>query len=366
MEIEPTFKGYVEDEDDALLLLQATVEGKLRHIPRRPYEIERRYLIVSGSVFVFVEEISGIKRWTDGVSWSPSRIAGRFLIYKELDKSQAPAVSKSSSGVKLPPLVSQSSGSSSGSVSPLARSDRAKRYTGFTKKTMSLKFRDARKNTVETLHLVSYYNVEDVEKQRLTRPKDSAWLQGIKPCSDLLSAMENTTLGNSNRTTFYSSTPSSCSSSTSSSPSLSKVTAGSNYVPFVKKATADASLVPPQIVPSTNNFGSQQLYVPFVPVHSNYTSQPVSLPHLNPQPPYLMANSLHHLQPMGQPHVNYKPSLPSLVWSSQPQAPYSPDVHRTQHNSTRNNAPLGYTSHSGTAHDRRNFFTSPLNPPNLR
>ena len=41
MDIEPTFKGYIEDEDDALLILQATLDGKLKHIPRRPYEIER-------------------------------------------------------------------------------------------------------------------------------------------------------------------------------------------------------------------------------------------------------------------------------------------------------------------------------------
>ncbi|CAO3597762.1 unnamed protein product [Absidia cylindrospora] len=27
----------------------------------------------------------GIKRWTDGLVWSPSRIFGNFLIYRELD-----------------------------------------------------------------------------------------------------------------------------------------------------------------------------------------------------------------------------------------------------------------------------------------
>lgn len=89
MDIEPTFKGYIEDEQDALLIIQATIDGKLKHIPRRPYEIERSYLISSGNIFVFVEEISGIKRWTDGVTWSPSRITSKFLIYKEIDKTSA-------------------------------------------------------------------------------------------------------------------------------------------------------------------------------------------------------------------------------------------------------------------------------------
>ncbi|KAF9905669.1 hypothetical protein BX616_000961 [Lobosporangium transversale] len=41
-------------------------------------------LIVPGSVFVFDESESGICRWTDGRIWSPSRINGNFLVYKEL------------------------------------------------------------------------------------------------------------------------------------------------------------------------------------------------------------------------------------------------------------------------------------------
>lgn len=46
-------------------------------------------MISSGSVFVFDEEESGIKRWTDGFFWSPSRILGNFLLYRETDKKGA-------------------------------------------------------------------------------------------------------------------------------------------------------------------------------------------------------------------------------------------------------------------------------------
>ena len=46
-------------------------------------------MITSGSVFVFDEEESGIKRWTDGFFWSPSRILGNFLLYRETDKRGA-------------------------------------------------------------------------------------------------------------------------------------------------------------------------------------------------------------------------------------------------------------------------------------
>lgn len=403
MEIEPTFRGFIEDENDALLLFQATLDGKLKHIPRRPYEIERRHLIVSGSVFVFVEEISGIKRWTDGVSWSPSRIAGRFLIYKELDKAVSGHTAKngrrsidndSNGRVVLPPLLTHSnshssissvastaSGSSTTSGSEAAM---LKKYTGFTKKTMSVKFRDPRRNVVETLHLVSYYNVDDVNNQRLSRPRDMIFLKNVEPCVELLTAMENTALGNSNRNTFFlTSTPSSRSSSTSSSPSLGKITAGSNYVPFVKKqhvSQSDTNLLPPQIIPSTNSFGTQQQlqqqqqqqhYMPFVPLHSttNYTSQPpppVSLPHLSPQPPYLQPNSMYHLQPIGQIQPSCKPSLHSLVFASQPMGyPQQPN-NRDHNNFAGNNAPLGFNSPSGTTSDTRNLFFGSLNPPNLR
>ena len=37
-------------------------------------------MVQSGAVFVFDEHESGIKRWTDGLVWSPSRILGNFLV----------------------------------------------------------------------------------------------------------------------------------------------------------------------------------------------------------------------------------------------------------------------------------------------
>merc|ERR1712093_120492 len=43
-------------------------------------------MIMSGTVFAFDENATGIKRWTDGALWSPSRIIGNYLVYRELDK----------------------------------------------------------------------------------------------------------------------------------------------------------------------------------------------------------------------------------------------------------------------------------------
>lgn len=265
MDIGPTSKGYIEDENDALLVLQATLDGRLKHIPRRPYEVERSYLIVSGSIFVFIEEISGIKRWTDGVPWSPSRISGKFLMYKELDKSvQYPPVgmnrkrtgttsassptssslspSPSSPKLKMTSLTpdqvgiggvrrgfapsSPSSGSSGSSNSSLGhtqlpapyenisslqhyhhhhhyhhyhhyhqRPHNDSKYTGFVKKTMSVRVQTGDMAAPETLHIVSYYDVEDVQLGKLTRPRDLPFFNGTKPSKELLLAMESTSLG---------------------------------------------------------------------------------------------------------------------------------------------------------------------------
>ncbi|KAK5631893.1 hypothetical protein RRF57_007607 [Xylaria bambusicola] len=92
--LEPTFQGYVGSTMDALLLFEACLSGNLTHVSRRPHDRERPTLIRSGNVFIYEEHSSGIKRWTDGVAWSPSRILGNFLIYRELDKPFQPGEKK--------------------------------------------------------------------------------------------------------------------------------------------------------------------------------------------------------------------------------------------------------------------------------
>lgn len=80
-----SFYGIIDSTADALRVFELCRQGKLGRVRRRLHEKER-HLIRSGSVFVFDEKESGIRRWTDGRVWSPSRILGNFLIYRELDK----------------------------------------------------------------------------------------------------------------------------------------------------------------------------------------------------------------------------------------------------------------------------------------
>src|ERR1700761_1283045 len=82
---DPPWSGWIETTGDALLILEAARRGLIPRVTRRLVDSERK-MITSGSVFVFDEDESGIKRWTDGFFWSPSRILGNFLLYRETDK----------------------------------------------------------------------------------------------------------------------------------------------------------------------------------------------------------------------------------------------------------------------------------------
>ena len=203
--LQPTFQGHVSTTQDALVLFEACLQGHLSHVPRRPHDRERSSLIRSGSVFIYEENASGIKRWTDGVTWSPSRILGNFLVYRELDKPFPPGEKKramkkqnrrpSRPGEPYP--TSLGGGSENGSFgSP--NGERAPteverqligslidsygfKPDGLVKKTMSVTVQGV------THHLVSYYNVNDVMNSQLRTPGQTDNLQYIRPRPELTS-----------------------------------------------------------------------------------------------------------------------------------------------------------------------------------
>lgn len=78
-DIAPPFHGFIATTYDALLVFEAARRGMIPRVTRRLNDTERN-MVQSGSVFVYDEQESGIKRWTDGHSWSPSRILANFLV----------------------------------------------------------------------------------------------------------------------------------------------------------------------------------------------------------------------------------------------------------------------------------------------
>jgi hypothetical protein len=79
-----SFYGYVGDRKDALLLFAATTQGILTKVNKR-LDLVARKKIRSGSIFIFGEQESGMKRWTDGLIWSPSRVCGKFKDHSTYD-----------------------------------------------------------------------------------------------------------------------------------------------------------------------------------------------------------------------------------------------------------------------------------------
>lgn len=200
---EPPWSGWIETTGDALLILEAARRGLIPRVTRRLVDSERK-MITSGSVFVFDEDESGIKRWTDGFFWSPSRILGNFLLYRETDKRGAghrgvrsdPAEMNEHSqynvdGVRLEgQTLSRPKGESSSLgidkhrervlVGSLTNSYKFK-SDGLMKKvcsstsssfTLFSRFHQTFSLTIGGVsqHLISYYKVEDVEQGRLRSP----------------------------------------------------------------------------------------------------------------------------------------------------------------------------------------------------
>ncbi|KAI9314863.1 Gti1/Pac2 family-domain-containing protein [Dichotomocladium elegans] len=208
MLVTETFHGYIETTQDVLLIFEGCRRGLLPRISRRLQEKERK-MIQSGSVFVFDERESGIKRWTDGYVWSPSRILGNFLIYRELDKrspskrgsfSSAPLASagegniSSTNNRQRSYSADQSSvGSAAGAIGAAGRhqqldrrlvgslSDSYKfRKNGLIKKTMSIVVNGV------SQHLISYYTPQDVMNNRLRTPSSVPELASLEISLELL------------------------------------------------------------------------------------------------------------------------------------------------------------------------------------
>ncbi|KAG7444725.1 uncharacterized protein BT62DRAFT_829070, partial [Guyanagaster necrorhizus] len=173
-DVEP-FYGYVETTVNALRLIHAARQGVIPRITRRLNDSERRDMIKSGSVFVFSVEESGIKRWTDGLLWSPSRIVGNFLVYREINERASSRGShrrsygledtqaRSLTGHRTSP--SQTSiGYKSCSPGGTTGDHGAFKPNGLIKKTITVTIDGS------DLHLISYYTSEDIRSGKLKRP----------------------------------------------------------------------------------------------------------------------------------------------------------------------------------------------------
>lgn len=168
-----TYNGHVRTPADAIILFEACRVGLLPRVQRRLSEKERQQ-IKSGSVFVWDEREAGMRRWTDGKSWSASRVSGSFLTYREMEGKRG------GSGF-APPAPAQkkpSSRASDGSKDSDEDGPDGYRYKpdGLMKQSFSITT-----SSGQHLHLISYYARSHPTASNLLQPSQDPALRHIRP-----------------------------------------------------------------------------------------------------------------------------------------------------------------------------------------
>ncbi|KAI6024209.1 Gti1/Pac2 family-domain-containing protein [Pisolithus marmoratus] len=177
---EPPWSGWIETTGDALLILEAARRGLIPRVTRRLVDSERK-MITSGSVFVFDEDESGIKRWTDDKRGAGHRGARSDSVddhhpYNDGTRHDHHSLSRPKGEASSTGLDRHRERVLVGSLtnSYKFKSD------GLMKKTFSLTIAGVAQ------HLISYYKIEDVEQGRLRSPSSLPELASLDISPDYL------------------------------------------------------------------------------------------------------------------------------------------------------------------------------------
>ncbi|CAF9917524.1 MAG: hypothetical protein GOMPHAMPRED_001292 [Gomphillus americanus] len=168
-----TYHGHVRTPADAIILFEACRLGSLPRVQRRLSEKERQS-IKSGSVFVWDEREAGMRRWTDGKSWSASRVSGSFLTYREMEGKRGGSSYGSTTG--RPRRTPDSTKGSDSDVEPAGdEGPDGYRYKpdGLMKQSFSITT-----STGNHLHLISYYSRQSGAAMQ---PSQDPALRHIRP-----------------------------------------------------------------------------------------------------------------------------------------------------------------------------------------
>jgi len=79
----PTYRGYLQSKEDAVYTIEACLRGRLVHSCRGPQDGEAT---ISGNVFVWEANSTGIDRWRDGMEWTVREEDG-FEVGEAIDGS---------------------------------------------------------------------------------------------------------------------------------------------------------------------------------------------------------------------------------------------------------------------------------------
>ncbi|KAI0707487.1 Gti1/Pac2 family-domain-containing protein [Cerioporus squamosus] len=344
---EPPWSGWIETTGDALLILEAARRGLIPRVTRRLVDSERK-MITSGSVFVFDEDESGIKRWTDGFFWSPSRILGNFLLYRETEKrgaghrsARVEAAANAEEDATKDQTLSRPKGESSRLgidrqrerilVGSLTNSYKFK-PGGMMKKTFSLTIGGVAQ------HLISYYKIEDVEQGRLRSPSSLPELASLTISPEYLDK------------THFRNPPRSKSASTGFLAPLSNgYYADSDAGPSSKRAKRydpyNTNPNPPKRSRKKNNSASSQGEA----TGADSPTQSLGVSVHQPQPGYADTNVPPHYAPYSYYQVPPPYPVPH-VYSPAPYAPLPPPAATTPPQDSPSPPPTGSATAASSAY----------------
>lgn len=169
-----TYHGIVRTPADAIKLFEACRLGLLPRVQRRLSEKERQS-INTGSVFVWDEREAGMRRWTDGKSWSASRVSGSFLTYREMEGKRGGGFGSTSS--RRSAGKTPDSGRGSDDLSDDGEPD-GYRYKadGLMKQSFSITTSQG-----QHLHLISYFSRPHPNEPDMPQPSTDPSLRHIMP-----------------------------------------------------------------------------------------------------------------------------------------------------------------------------------------
>lgn len=194
-----TYHGYVRTPSDAVKLFEACRLGLLPRVQRRLSEKERQS-IRSGSVFVWDEREAGMRRWTDGKSWSASRVSGSFLTYREMEGKRGGGFGGGGNTNRRGSGKTPDSGRGSDEDHDDGEPE-GYRYKadGLMKQSFSITT-----STGQHLHLISYYSRPQPGQPELPQPTTDPALRQITPMKGMY---PESSMGETNTTPAMTRTP---------------------------------------------------------------------------------------------------------------------------------------------------------------
>ncbi|KAI9722850.1 MAG: Altered inheritance of mitochondria protein 24, mitochondrial [Chrysothrix sp. TS-e1954] len=187
-----TYIGHVRTPADSIILFEACRLGLLPRVQRRLSEKERQQ-IKSGSVFVWDEREAGMRRWTDGKSWSASRVHGSFLTYREMEGKRGNQANARNNSVQEAQDTASSPTQQFGAVDAPLNFGNGSRYgmdtpdgyrykvDGLTKQSFSITTSNGQR-----LHLICYFTRQPPgQAVKLLQPTNDPQIKHIRPAKGM-------------------------------------------------------------------------------------------------------------------------------------------------------------------------------------